>query len=343
LSTLTHNPVRSPVRILIGITAGVIGSLAGCGSPETVSEIRLPFRTMAPRTPANDSDQAALDLFSTAQAGPYALGPGDILFIETWGHDDLSGQHVVGPDGRLTLPVVGSFPCAGLTRDEAATAFATALAPYYKDLAITVRVEEYVSHRLAILGDVRTPGSFPIENTPTLLDALSRAGGVAPQDAILGAPTRCSIIRGSDTMIRLELDELLERGNTSLNIPLQPHDVIIVKHALDEIIYVMGEVQNPGMYPANGIGRMSVLDAIALAGGLTEASQPTDVLLIRTQESLELPINMEELYAGQLQLNVELIEGDILYVPRSGLATIGYFMRQVNPFALWFTASQAGN
>lgn len=338
-----HSHVRQSVPFLLGVAVLLGGFASGCSSPETMAEIPLPFHTMQPRQPAADSDQAALDLFAETDDSPYALGPGDILFIETWGHDDLSGQHVVGPDGRVTLPVVGSFPCAGLTRDEAGVAFAEALAPFYRDLAITVRVEEYVSHRLAVLGDVNDPGSYAIENTPTLLDALSRAGGVSRQDTVLGAPVRCSIIRGSDTMIRLELDELLERGNTSLNIPLHPQDVVIVKHAVDEVVYVMGEVFNPGMYPVNGRGRMSVMDAIALAGGLTENSQPEEVLLLRTRDGLQMEINVEQLYEGQLQLNVGLIEGDILFVPRSGLAHVGYFMRQISPFALVFTAAQATN
>ncbi len=318
---------------------------SACWTPRTPPGAREEspplFRTMEPRRTLPDSDAAALELFAgAADDRPYRLGPGDVLFLDVWGREELGGRHVVGPDGQLSLPVVGSFPCAGLTRDEAAAAFAEALEPYYADLAVTVRVEEYVSHRLAVLGDVNDPGSYPLENAPRLLDVLSRAGGVSPQDGPLGAPVRCSVFRGNDTMIRLELDELLERGNTSLNIPLRPQDVVVVKHATDEIVYVLGEVNNPGMYPVKGRGRMSVLDALALAGGLTEDSQPEDVMLIRTTEGTELPLDIEALLEdGDVALNVALVDGDILFVPRSGLAHFGYFMRQISPFALLVTAA----
>jgi len=307
-----------------------------CSSPPT--ELQADFRPAEARRATAASSEEALQLFTGATADDaYRIGPGDVLGIAVWGHDDLSGPQTVGPDGRISLPVVGSFRCAGLTRDEAGTAIAETLTPYYPDLAVTVRVEQYLSNQLAVLGDVNAPGAYVFPSPPTLLSAISRAGGVTPRETALDAPTRCSVLRGRDALIRIELGELLERGNLSLNIPLRADDVLYVKHADDEIVYVLGEVANPGVYPVNP--GMSLLDAIAVAGGLTEDSQPEELLLLRTIDGTQVEIDMEKLLEGDLALNLSLQEGDIVFAPRSGIATFGYVWRQINPFAFVFAAS----
>lgn len=326
---------RSVAPLLLGV---VTAASPGCSSPPTDLSL-TDFRTAVQRSGPTTSSTEALDAFlsSGGDQDGYRLGAGDVLSIDVWGHEDLSGTQTIGPDGRISLPVVGSFRCAGLTRDAAGAAIAEVLTPYYPDLAVTVRVDEYVANQLAVLGDVNAPGAYAFPAAPTLLTAISRAGGITTQETDLDAPTRCSVMRGRDTLLRLDLGELLEHGNLALNVPLRADDVVYVQHADDEIVYVLGEVTNPGIYPVNP--GMSLIDAIALAGGLTEDSQPEELLLLRTRDGTQLEIDMEEYLAGRYELNLQLQEGDIVFAPRSGIAAFGYVWRQINPLAFVFAAN----
>ncbi len=82
---------------------------------------------------------------------------------------------MVGPDGRITLPLAGDILLDGLTRTEASKAIAAALATYYDNLAVQVTVTKYTANRVLVLGAVTTPGEVTFAGTPTLLGALRAA------------------------------------------------------------------------------------------------------------------------------------------------------------------------
>ena len=104
-------------------------------------------------------------------AGSYTLGAGDEISVEIWNRADLSGAHTIGPDGCITLPLASTVAIEGFTRQQATDALLEALAPYYVDLAITLRVDRYTSSRVYVLGRVANPGAIQCESMPTLLFA----------------------------------------------------------------------------------------------------------------------------------------------------------------------------
>ena len=181
--------------------------------------------------------------FEGPQVNAYTLGEGDEISVDIWMHPELSGKHVVGPDGKITLPVAGVLTLAQLTREDAQAAVLQALSKFYTDLAVTLRVDRYTSFRIYILGRVSTPGALQFESQPTLLDVVTRAGalpigGIGADKAGLG---RCAIIR-RDQMIWVDLKALVSQGNFSLNIHLSRNDLVYMPDAGDQLVYVLGEV-----------------------------------------------------------------------------------------------------
>ncbi len=279
---------------------------------------------------------AALDAFrragEIASANGYELGAGDLVTVDVWGREDLSGQQVIGPDGYVTLPVVGDVELAGLNRGDALSAVRNQFAIAYQDLVVTLRVDEYRSYTLVVLGSVNTPGVHGFDAPPNLLRALGAAGGIRNDDQGL-APQRAAIMRGGEAVLWIDLDALLREGDMSLNVPLVPGDIVHIAEGTQRMFYVLGEVNNPGIYPLRP--GSTVVDAIALAGGVTEDADDDGVRLLRPTgagEDVE-GFDYTAYTHGDFQFNMPLGEGDVVYVPTSVLGEVGYFFRQVSPLA----------
>ncbi len=214
-----------------------------------------------------------------------------------------------------------------LTREQAAETINNALSPYYLNIFTTVRVEHYNSNHVVIIGRVEHPGEIVFNTPPTLLNILAQAGGMPllRKEQVL---TRCAIIR-NDKILWVDLTRLLT-GDTNLNVPLQRNDVVYIPDATDTSVFVLGEVHQPGVLRLTP--QMSFMDALGQAGGLTKDGNSHDVHLIRPGANVNRSIDMTDLLKPQINLNVVMNEGDIIYVPRNGASKIGYLMQQINPF-----------
>ena len=269
----------------------------------------------------------------------YHLGEGDEIELSVWGRSELSGKHMVGPDGKITLPYAGAMKVAGFTRDETSAMALEKWKTLYEDLRVTVNVVKYDSNRIFVLGRVATPGILRFDYQPTLLEAVTRAGGLpigggAGDKSTL---TRCMVFRGRDKLVWIDLKSLLNGTNLGLNIRLQRNDVIYIPDADDQMVYILGEVQRPGAIRLTP--DMTFLDALALAGGPTRDAAKGRMKLVRPASGEEREISLADLTTARRNPNVSMNEGDILYVSRSGMAKMGYFLQQIGPLTGWMVFS----
>ena len=260
--------------------------------------------------------------------GKYVLGPGDVVTVTVWGHQELSGKRTIGPDGDIQIPFVGSFPVAGLNADDASSKLTSALREDYLNTAASITVDKYNGNQIIVLGHVQRPGVLTFSGDPTLLEALARAGAAPGKDEQSGMPTRCAIVRGRDRMMWVDLRPLMKGTDVSLNIPLHRNDLVFVPDPDDALVYVMGQVKNPGPYPLTA--NMSFLEALSRAGGPNDNAQQGKILLARPSKNTEQLIDLEN-FVQTAGNNSELEAGDIVYVPKSGMAKLGYVMQQINP------------
>lgn len=269
--------------------------------------------------------------FEPAVDEEYQLGKGDELIVDFAGRTDLQTKLIVGPDGRVTLPLAGDIRLAGLTRPQAAKAIETALTPFYNNLAAQVTVTKYTANRVLLLGAVEHPGSITFDGPPTLLEALTRGGlplGVDQKTAQI--PDRCAIYRGNDQVLWVQLKELIESGNPMADMRLRRDDVIYVPNQSERFVSVLGEVQHPGAIPLTSTSTLA--SVIAQAGGTAPAagSKP-HIQIVDPKTGASRTISMNDLLNPAKSLEITLRPGEIVFVPQSGFYHATYFLERLSP------------
>jgi polysaccharide export outer membrane protein len=226
----------------------------------------------------------------------------------------------------VTVPVAGQVTLEALTRSEATTAVRKALDRYYVDPYVQVGVETYTSFRVTVLGRVQVPGQMAFDKPPMLLEVLAKAGSLPVIDKQTTL-TRCAVFRGHDRIIWVDLKRLLNDGDTAYNIRLLRGDVVYIPDNTDTTVYVLGAVHRPGAYHLTP--DMSLMDALSQAGGPNEDGNQDEIGVYRPSRQLSERVRLRELMTATRRANFGLEEGDVIYVPKTGVAEFGYFTRNL--------------
>jgi polysaccharide export outer membrane protein len=153
-------------------------------------------------------------------------------------------------------------------------------------------------------------------------------------------------MRGRDKLIWVDLKALLN-GDPYYNIRMMKGDIIFIPDSSDTSVYVLGAVVKPGSYRLTP--RMTILDVLAQSGGPTDDAKPEKIGIYRAGTQKIEVIDFGSLVATDRKVNYAIEDGDVIFVPKSGLANFGYFMRQISPaisvltFGLTVDAALNGN
>ncbi len=177
-------------------------------------------------SPARSSQRPAN---KTLNASPliYAIGGGDVLQILVWKEPDFSGDFLVRFDGRITIPVVGDVMIAGRTPEQVSELLEEELGRYIETARVTVTISEANSARIFVIGKVAQQGSFPYIGPIRVVQALALAGGFQE----FAKKDRIFVIRetqGNLIYFPVDYENLIDRRNLRVNIPLLPGDTIVV-------------------------------------------------------------------------------------------------------------------
>ena len=260
----------------------------------------------------------------TLQRGEYRVGQDDVLEISVFEIPELGTVSRVTASGYVSLPLVGPVEVAGWTVTELAEQVAVSLrANYVKDPHVTVFVREYASQPVSMIGAVNSPGIYQIKGEKRLLEMLSMAGGLAgnPGSTIQIIRASSALSTGSDVPTQFEavdvdIEALLEKGKTELNIPVYAGDVINVQQAGS--IFVIGETIDSGEKVLRNGRNVTVTQAVALAGGFTPDARRDESMIIRVHSNgtrEEIPVgDPNRMLSGEV-LDVALLPNDILWIP----------------------------
>jgi polysaccharide export outer membrane protein len=250
----------------------------------------------------------------------YRIGSKDLLEIKVVELPELNLAVRVSEDGSITLPLIGRVELGGMTKDAAERKIAALLAEkYVNNPQVSVFIKEYQSNRVALIGAVKTPGMYEMIGSMNLLELISKAGGFTDNTGNDLYVTR----EGKDGIqvkLTINLDDLNINGNQNLNIPLQPRDIVTVP--VDKIIqvYVWGEVKNPGALSVKLSKKITLMQAIAQAGGTTATAKKSAVVIKRQDEKtgkdIQINVNLNDIIKGKAP-DPRLKEGDVVYVPES--------------------------
>ena len=258
----------------------------------------------------------ALQEIQPLSVNEYKIGAKDLLEITVFNLPELSQTVRVSEDGSVTFSLLGKVEVAGLTAQELEKKLASLLdRQYTKNARVTVFIREF--QKVAIIGAVARPGMYELVGPTTLLQAIAQAGGLTAQ-----AMNELFVYRhgkdGKQTRIVVKLEDLMINGNLDLNIELQPKDVVNIPIDQMQNVFVYGEVRTPGAVPYLSSKRITLLQAIAQAGGTTEWAKKSGVIIKRkdkkTGKEMKIPINLKRMISGKIA-DIVLEEGDVVIVP----------------------------
>ncbi len=294
--TVTIGPGNSP-QVIINVP-GRKGQMG-----EKTSGKRVASRKEPTENPANPN------------IAEYTIGAGDVLLITVWGHGDLTKEVEVSEKGRFSFPLIGEVDAGGMDVKELEEKLVRLLSDgYVINPYVTVRVKGYRSKRVYVLGQVRSPGTYSLDKETSLIEIISRAGGVTD-----GAGWVIEVVRPSrrvpdkpitpkeakkEDIIRVDVEGLLG-GRPEDNIRIEGGDTIFVPQAA--YYFIFGEVKNPGSYKLRR--DTTVLKAVILAGGFTEKASRRRIKIRRKEGEKTIKV--------RVKLDDPVLSQDTIIVPES--------------------------
>jgi len=260
----------------------------------------------------------------------YLLGPGDEVHVRVLDLEEIPDKAIrVDQQGDIRLPLAGPVHAAGSSISELEDQIRTKLRKYLKNPSVTLTLTEFREQPVTVLGAVHAPGIRQVRGSKDLLSVISESGGFLSDAGPLvritrplasgeiPLPTSHLDDTGKFFVAEVEIASLLSARYPRENIPIRPHDIVAVPPAA--LIYVLGEVARPGGYEVTTARTVSVLHAVAQAGGTNRNASSSRARVLRPvagnkAERTEIVVNLDRMLAGRVN-DFDLRPDDILYLP----------------------------
>jgi len=262
---------------------------------------------------------------STPQAPPVAarsngnpadllIGDGDLLEVSLYGMPDFKTDVRVNSGGEISLPMLGTVAVGGLSIEQAQALIERKLSQkgLFNDPHVTVFEKEYATQGISVLGEVQKPGIYSLLGSRKLYDALSAAGGTTPK-----AGRYVLITRRNDPEHPVRVPLLTGTPESmESNVAVEPGDTVVVSKA--GVVYVVGDVRQPGGFVMENGNDISVLKAIALAQGTNPNAALNAAKLIRkTPEGpKDVALSLKKMLAAKAP-DLQLQPDDVVFIPGS--------------------------
>jgi protein involved in polysaccharide export with SLBB domain len=210
----------------------------------------------------------------------YIVGPGDQLNVQLFGSQNRSFRLTVGRDGRINFPELGPVAVGGLNFASVVADIEQRVSRQMIGVRASVGMGDTRSIRIFVMGEANRPGTYTVSGLATITSALYASGGVKP----IGSLRNVQLKRAGAVVRRMDLYDLILRGDTSDDAKLHPGDVIFIPPVGDTVA-IDGEVNRPAIYELNG--ETSVAEMIKLAGGLTNEADVSRAAIVRVNEQRE--------------------------------------------------------
>ena len=250
----------------------------------------------------------------------YFVGSGDVLEISVFQVEELNRKVRVAGSGKIMIPLLGEVQVDGLTTTEVEVLLTEKLEQdYLHDPQVSVFIDEYKSHQIAVLGSVKNPNIYNIRQPRTVLEMLAQAGGlndkagtyIQVQRTVVNSETR----EKKKEKLIIDLSALLAGVSQEINVVMKGGDSIVVPEAGS--IFIEGAVGKPGAYDMRG--ETNVLKALSMAGGILYETSKQHIEIYRETiqgENQVFQVSYDDIRENP-ELDVLLQEGDIIVVHHS--------------------------
>jgi polysaccharide export outer membrane protein len=203
--------------------------MAVAAAAGVMGQVSLPSGQQRPTASAPSVPGSPAPAPAPAAAPPadYRIGPDDVLTITFWRQQDLSGDVVVRPDGKISLPLLNDVQAAGLTPIQLREVVMAGAKRFVEDPNATIVVKQINSRRVFITGAINKPGPYSLTVPTTVLQLIAMAGGLleyADKDNVVIVRTD----QGRQQTLRFNYKDVVRRKNLDQNIELRPGDTVIV-------------------------------------------------------------------------------------------------------------------
>ena len=289
------------IRMTASILIAALTSITAMAAPQVA----------VPAAPASQAEPSTNLSFEP-------VAPGDLLFVYVSNSPENTRSVRISADGTISLPSLKNpIPVTGLLSTEVEKVIVAALIvnKILVEPIVSVSVVEYRSKPITVVGAVHDPITIQAIGNLHLLDAIARAGGLAPEAGSKILVSKPGIYGAADSVQQIPTLALMGRPESSLNIGLTGGENIRVPVAAK--FYVVGNVKTPGSYSMTDGGATTVLKALALCQGALTFSQP-EAYVYRTdpetQARHEIAVPLRRIMRRQA-VDFQLEPDDILYVP----------------------------
>ncbi len=283
-------------------------------SADGFAQDRVGSREVRVQEPASGPLTTRVAARSTGAPQDLLIGAGDLLEVSLYGMPDFKTEVRVNSGGEISLPMLGTVAVGGLSIEQAETLIERKLRQkgLFNDPHVTVFEKEYATQGISVLGEVQKPGIYPLLGSRKLYDAISAAGGTTPKAG------RYVLITRRDEPEHPVRVPLLTGTPESMenNIAVEPGDTVVVSKA--GVVYVVGDVHQPGGFVMENGNDITVLKAIALAQGTNPNAALNSAKLVRkTPEGpKDVPLPLKNILAAKAP-DLQLQPDDVVFVPGS--------------------------
>ncbi len=277
--------------------------------------------TTAEQSSPSSGQASAQDIPSTDKESwrhRYELGPGDVINFSLFGRPELDRPGFrIAPDGTISYLQAQNVNVSGLTIDEARSKIENSLLGHFKSPRVIITPQEIGSKRFTILGKVTKRGTVTLERPITLVEAVANAGGIETglfeRKTVELADLDRSFIARKGVHLPVDFRKLLNEGDMTQNVQVEPNDFIFIASTISNDYYVLGAVNNPGV---QGLTEdASVAAAISRRGGFTDRAWTNRVLVVRgsfTEPQVHI-VSMKDILAAK-EKDFKILPKDIIYV-----------------------------
>ncbi len=244
-----------------------------------------------------------------AKAEDYQIGSGDVLSITVYGYDELKTKVRVAETGSIEFPLIGTVQVGGIKTSAAARKIEELLADgYIVKPQVQIYIEEFKSKKVAALGPFNKPGLVELSGPTTLLELISKAGGLNNKDAGETITVTREAAGGQQEVVTIDVKKLIEDGDPASNIPILGGETVAVAKGEPPVCYITGQVKKPGSYVWTK--NATVLKMVSLGGGFTGMAAESRIKINRVVDGKK-----QELKNVSLDTLVE--PDDVIEVPES--------------------------
>lgn len=318
--TLSPGDEPGTTRFSLPLPAGVSATVSSTGAEILVTLSEAPIVLTA--TPVGGAQGGIPDAgdpgAGTVAGADYIIGAEDQIEVNVFELPELKTTTRVQGDGTISLPLLGVVKVAGLTSPGLEARLRDLLeARFLLNPEVAVEVKEHRSSQVSVIGAVAKPGTYQMIGPRSVMQMISEAGGLSKEYG----PDIVILRKASSGTERLELDldELITRGNPDVNIAVLPGDIINVPIDRPVYVYVDGAVKNPGQIEGKLSRPVTLLQAVARAGGLTERANLRGAHVLRknadgTQK--QIAVDLKDIRKGKAD-DLVLEEGDVVVIPET--------------------------